>query len=247
MILLANDSWEIKNSKIKGRGVFAAADIAPGTVIGDYLGKVINTAMDDTTEKDDLYLMYYHDYASIVPADPKASGIHLLNHSCTPNSWVYTYKGHTLVFSLRKIFKGEELTVSYLLSPGDEFCKSCTHICKCRSKFCKQTMHLSEERFLEWSKFNEAQAKKTKRVRVRYGKILPKLTSYPDKILDHEIYSLFGFPGKPSISLNNIKFPTAQELRKLIRETGRTLEFPKLKVRVFGVESGEIITESYGW
>src|SRR5687768_10758672 len=84
MFLLDASYWEVKTTKEKGRGVFAKKDIAPGIVIADYLGRVIKTAEEDTSEKDGLYLLYYHDYASIYPADLEAEGFHLVNHSCVP-------------------------------------------------------------------------------------------------------------------------------------------------------------------
>ncbi len=243
MILLADDSWEIKTTKHKGRGIFATKDIPAGTVIGDYLGKVIKTAEEDTYETDEgLYLMYYHDYASLHPTDVNEPGIHLINHACLPNCWMYTYKGHTLFFALRHIFKGEELTISYLLSP-DAACDPCKHTCKCESILCYQSMHLSQELFDQWDTLNEAQAKTTKRERVRYGHELPKLTTYPDTIPDHPFYSLVGAIEQPPLTRADKKLPTLHELRRIIRKTGRTIAFPRLKTRVLGVQNGVIISE----
>jgi hypothetical protein len=244
MILLTDDSWEIKTTQKKGRGIYAKKNIAAGIVIGDYIGKVLKTAEDDTHETDEgLYLMYYHNYASLYPTDIKAPGIHLINHSCEANCWMYIYQGHTLFFSLRHIFKGEELTTSYLLNP-DMGCDPCTHVCKCDSMLCSSTMHLSQDRFEKWSKFSEEQAKKTKRTRIRYGRELSKLISYPDIIPDHPIYNLFGSSQQPFLTLDNKKLPSIQELRKVIRETGRTMQFPKLKTRILGIENDTIVSEA---
>lgn len=240
MILLPDNSFDIKNTKEKGRGLFATKDIDPGVVIGDYLGRVVKTADEDISEADGLYLMYYSDTASIYPTDLSSTGIHLLNHSCTPNCWIYVYKGHTLFFSLREIFKGEELTVSYLLSP-DEHCNPCKHICRCNSKLCTGTMHLSKEYFDKWRKFSDLQEKKTKRVPIRYGKELPKLDSYPKSIPDHPIYNMFANSEKPSLKLNNKKLPEISKIRKLIRETGLPLQIPALKTKIFGFQNNEII------
>jgi SET domain-containing protein len=113
MILLPSKYWEIKDTKNKGRGLFAKMDIPKGLIIGDYLGKVIHPK-DAVVDEENFYLMYYHDTAAIVP-DLAKDGVHLLNHACIPNSFLYTYKGHTLAFTLKKILKGEELTIPYLL------------------------------------------------------------------------------------------------------------------------------------
>lgn len=241
MILLPQSSWEIQTTKQKGKGLFATKDIVPGTVIGDYIGKVLRTAVDDTSEKNGLYLLYYHDYASIYPEDLAAPGIHLINHSCAPNCWIYTYKGHTLFFSLRKIFAGEELTASYQLSPA-AFCDPCHHACYCGSKHCRGTMHLSEERFQRWNAFSENQAKQTKRARIRYGKLLPQLPSYPTAIKDDPMYDLFGSQEKTPVVLSNAKLPSVPILRKKIRNTGRTLTFPRIKQTVVGIQDDVIVT-----
>ena len=113
MFLIPEDFWEVRKTAEKGLGVFAKKEILAGTVIGDYLGKVIKTAEYDL-ERDakGLFLMYLNDSASIYP-DLSKPGIHLLNHSCEPNCWIYCFRGHTLFFALRNIKKGEELYCHY--------------------------------------------------------------------------------------------------------------------------------------
>lgn len=187
MFLLKNDFWEIKKTKEKGNGVFCKKEIKAGTVIGDYLGKVINiTEYDIETDKKELYLMYFSDNAFIYP-NLKKPGVHLINHSCDPNCWIYIFHGHTLFFALKKINPDEEFTISYLLCPK-EICKSCTHICKCGSKNCTGTMHLSKEKYKMWQNFQTKEKKKTKRIKISFGKTLPKLKEYPKKIQINPIY-----------------------------------------------------------
>lgn len=245
MFFIPQNFLEVKNTKEKGKGVFAKKDIIPGIVIGDYIGTVLKTAKALPDDKENLYLMYYHDQASIFP-DLKIPGIHLLNHSCTPNCWMYTHKGHTLFFTLRKIFKGEELTISYLLSPKDPYCKACTHICACSSSFCTKSFHLSEKQYDAWSLFHDAQIKHTKKKRIRYGKTLAKLSHYPKTIADHPIYTLFGSDKASPIVLQNNHLPTIPEIRKIIRENGRTILLPKLHIKIYGVMEEKVILEKRG-
>lgn len=175
MFLLKDDSFQVRKTKNKGFGVFAKKAIKKGTIISDYLGKVIKTAdYNLDLDKNGLYLMYLTDQAAVYP-NPSGFGPHLINHSCEPNCWIYTYCGHTLFFATRDIKAGEELTISYLLSPNCS--KSCTHACRCASKFCTGTMHLSEKKYKLWQKFQERQ--KTKITKVIFGKDLPRLASYP--------------------------------------------------------------------
>lgn len=243
MFLIPDDSWEVRKTMTKGRGIFAMKEITAGTVIGDYLGKVIRTADEsDIDEKDNFYLMFYHDYASIFP-DLTKPGIHLLNHSCTPNVWMYTYHGHTLFFVLRRIFPGEEMTVSYLLSPQKD-CPECTHFCICNSILCYGTMHMAEKRHAEWSEFHEKEAAKTGRQRIRYGKNLPKLKTYPQSIPDARVYTLFAAKGQKAIVKEDETLPSVSVLRESIRETGRAIDFPNLKQRVLGITESLICSES---
>jgi len=188
MILLPDDQWVIKPTAQTGRGIFATKKIGQGVVVGDYIGTVIKIAESNTSEADiGMYLMYYHDNAAIYPADLAAPGMHLINHSCRPNCWMYVYRGHTLFFSLREIEPGEELTVSYLIAPN-EACNPCRHQCRCGLKNCTGTMHLSNEKYKLWSEFANTQGKETKRERIRYGNLLKKLDSYPRIIPYHPIY-----------------------------------------------------------
>lgn len=188
MFLLSSDYWHIQKTKEKGRGVFARKKIAAGTIIGDYLGKVIKTSTYDLSkDTKGLYLMYLTDQASIYP-NLKKPDIHLFNHACVPNCWMYIYRGHTLFFSLRDIEAGEELTISYLLSPKDETCDLCTHVCRCSSISCSGTMHLTKQQYEKWQRFLGLEKKKTKCVRFVYGKILPKLSVYPTRISGDPMY-----------------------------------------------------------
>lgn len=244
MLLLPPDMWEIQTTKNKGRGIFAKQTIQPGIVVGDYIGTVINNALDDTSEKDGLYLMYYHDRASIYPTDIKDVSIHLMNHSCMPNCWLYTHKGHTLFFTLRTVFAGEELTTDYLLSP-DDYCTPCLHKCTCNSPFCRGTMHLREEQFQTWNTFHEVQAGETKREPIRYGKLLKPLKEYPNFIPDHPIYNLFGSSSAEPLIRHEEKLPSLKTLRKMIRETGKMQAFPKLAILILGIQNDEIKSRKF--
>lgn len=180
MILLPNKYWEVKKTKNKGQGIFALQEISKGTIIGDYLGKIIHPLNAIIDEKN-IYLMYYSDEAVILP-DLKITGAHLINNSCTPNSWLYIYKGHTLAFVLRNIVPGEEITIPYLLPPIDNYCNPCLHICNCGSKKCIKTMHMTKEKYNKWRKITKKQSNETKNEKVIYGKKLKKLSEYPESI-----------------------------------------------------------------
>ncbi len=242
MFLLPENYWEVKQTNKRGKGVYAIREIKPGKVIGDYLGTVLRTAEADTHERDGLlYLMYYHDYASIFP-DLNKPGVHLLNHSCTPNLWMYTLEGHTLFFALRHIFPGEELTISYLLSPKDAYCDPCTHQCVCASAFCTGTMHLSEKDYADWNKFHDAQMRATKKRRIAYNKPLTPLPTYPRTIPDNSLYRLYGSNQQPPESLQTKTVPSTKIARGIIRQTGKRLFIPQLQLHIYGVVDDALIS-----
>jgi len=244
MFLIPNSAWVEKESGKKGKGIFAKTEIEAGVVIGDYTGQVIPMSDENNYGNDKhLYLMYYSDEALIYP-DLSKPGIHLLNHSCTPNSWMYTYKGHTLFFTLRKIFPGEELCVSYLLSPLDSSCKSCSHTCDCREELCFQSMHLSTARYAKWSAFHEEQEKKTKMQEVKMYKNLPALEDYPDRIEDDLIYTLFGTKTREPVISNSKCLPSLLAMRKMIRTSGRRIVFPEIGIIVEGIYEDLVISKS---
>lgn len=154
MFLLGSYYWEIRATKDKGRGVFARKAITLGVVIGDYVGELIKfTEVDYDKEKENMFLMYYNDTLGIYP-DLSKPGVHLLNHSCYPNAFIYAYKNHTLVCAINDIKKDEEITISYLLPPKAD-CKNCSHNCRCGSKNCTNTMHLSEKKYMVWQNFQK--------------------------------------------------------------------------------------------
>lgn len=192
MFLIPTDNWEIKQTKEKGKGVFAIKKIKKGTVIGDYLGKVIKTIEYDLSKDEKgLYLMFLNDEAAIYP-NLKKTGLHLINHSCKPNCFIYIHEGHTLFFAIRNIKAKEELTIFYLLSPKGK-CDPCTHICKCGNKKCSGTMHLTESKYKNWQKFQESYFDKKVRAKIVFEKNLPKLKSYPKILGNDPIYEAIKF------------------------------------------------------
>ncbi len=164
MFLISDDYWQVQKTKHKGLGVFAKKKILKNTIISDYLGKVVKTADYDLgLDKKGLYLMYFSDQASIYP-DLDKPGPHLINHSCTPNCWMYVYRGHTLFYATRNIEPGEEITIDYLLSPNDD------HVCLCDGKNCTGKLHGPNSSRVE---------NVGRRTKIIFGQYLLPLKNYP--------------------------------------------------------------------
>jgi len=231
---------EIKVTKRQGRGVFATRDIPAGTVIGDYLGMIVRTE-DEGTEGEHFYSMYYSDKATIEP-DPLVPGIHLLNHSCAANCGMYTLKRRCIYVALRKIHKGEELTIHYALpAPNEEDCDPCEHECHCGAPLCTGTMHLSDQYYQKWVKYVEKGEVGPEIPASGYGKPLPPLEKYPATLPDAKIFNIYVNLKVSPQKCTQAQLPTMRELRKMLRESGRRIAFTKLKLVVEGIVYERII------
>lgn len=225
-----------------GRGVFTTRDLNPGVIIGDYLGPIVfDKDIPHLKNSDHFYDMYYDEGTSVNPSGD-TPGIHLINHSCTPNTWMYTYHRHTLYFALRKIFKGEELTVNYLIGPIDEDCDPCEHKCTCDSPICRGSMHMSQSEFEKWTELENKEEMMTTAVMQKPGEDLKKLPHYPSLIPDHPIYTLFGNPNVEPLLHQTRSLLSLDEIRLLIRDSGRVIDLPLINTRILGVLNEYLIS-----
>lgn len=100
--------YEVKDSGIHGKGLFAIRKIAEGKVIGTYQGPKV---YDDADDGDHVLWIEDHD-GSIYGVDGK-NELRYVNHSTKAN---VVFEGEELI-ALRDIKKGEELTHHY----GDDW------------------------------------------------------------------------------------------------------------------------------
>ncbi len=243
MFILSEDYWELKLTKDRNRGIFAKKIIPPGTVIGDYLGLLLPASQENKIGP--TYTMYFNDTSILVPSDPSEVDVHLLNHSCISTCDTYPYKGHALIFALRKIFPGEELTFQYLIDPpvsGNE--PTSMHPCLCGSLICHGTMNTTPqivEKLEETLSFLDD--KDYEKLPVPYGNELPKLDFYPKKIPDHSAYDLCGsFIKTPFIS-HEKRLPSINNIRNKIRMTGRRINYINLGFTLVGIMDGVLISQ----
>jgi SET domain-containing protein len=136
------DCWlhpdvEVRDSPIQGRGLFAARDIATGTVVSRVGGRLVSGAelaeafaaaardpehpyIDTITVAEDVHLI-------LPPRRPNGYG----NHSCGPNVWWIDAYSQA---ARRDIGAGEELTNDYATSTGiADFRMDCA----CGSELCR--------------------------------------------------------------------------------------------------------------
>lgn len=242
MFVISDKFWRIKVTKDKGRAAFCKKEIPPGAIIGDYLGTIIRPK--DADKKDALLGMWRND-KEVIWAEHKSLGVHLINHSCTPSAAFYPHKGHVLVVALRKILPGEEITVSYFIDPVPHRTVEEVYSCFCESEYCKGGMYVSKELSDKYETFiKKTQGALLNKQIVPYGKKLPPLKNYPVTLPDNVVYDLYGsLKEKPFIS-NDKKLPTNLEIRKLIRKTGRTINFKNIGIKVIGVIGNSLVVKS---
>jgi hypothetical protein len=225
----------VRQTDTKGKGVFATTDIPAGTIIGDYLGIITESDKGLKHDKGAVYDMWYSDKADVCPS-PQDEGVHLINTSCEPNCAMTAIGRHTILFALRKIFPGEELTYDYFLGAQESDCDSGTDNCHCGSDFCRGTIYSNPKAYREWEEYLEAIiGDLPEEPPVAYGKPLPPLEKYPETIDDHFIHPMWGSPMQQPMACEPEILGDASKLRAIIRESGRQLWFPKLGVVVEGI------------
>lgn len=246
MFLLDESYYEIKKTKDRGRGVFARKEIPAGTLIGDYTGRLLLEKETSRLEKkygNACYSMDYNDNdLSIFPLDVDGVGVHLINHSCAPNSDIFFYYGHDLFFALRQILPGEEITIDYSFDPdyqGKEF----LHPCFCGSPNCRGTMYTSIERLRRFGAFCRRVTKGQKFEELKAGDLFGPLASYPKSIKDYPEFSLYANRQAKPLICDDKKLPGVAELRRRLRREGRVLNFKQLGLKVWGVAEGVIMIE----
>jgi len=248
MFLLSSDYYQVKKTAKKGKGVFARKHIPAGTLIGDYLGRIVSDSEGEELEKkcQGCYSFeYIGEDISIFPLDLKKIGVHLINHSCGANCSVYDYQGHNIFFALRHIFPGEELTFDYSF---DSEAGGGDSACFCESPFCRGTMYARADKpSFNPKKKDKKKAKKVKEDKfhiAKIGEILLPLDNYPKEIKDNmDIYDIYAnLEMKPLVSKEK-KLPPLKVMRTEMRLTGRRLKFPELNLTVLAIVDKHLIIE----
>ena len=127
---------EVKRSKIHRYGLFAGENIPANRKVIEYTGERLNRKQaKDRGDKQLTYLFAVDNYWTLDGA-VGGSGAEIINHCCEASLVSRVMKGHIIYMSLRKIKKGEELTIDYNFpkSSGDRT------PCKCGAKNCRGTL-----------------------------------------------------------------------------------------------------------
>lgn len=129
---------EVKPSTIDGRGCFATVSFKKGRKIAEYVGERI--ARQETARrlrgKRRIRICGVDAYWAI-DGNVGGNGTQYINHSCAPNCYMKSVRGHLLFFALRDIQPGEELLLDYEVSYHDDGKGCCCGAPTCRGRINK--------------------------------------------------------------------------------------------------------------
>jgi uncharacterized protein len=138
----SNGKFEIRQSGIQGRGLFATRRIRPGQRIIEYTGERITNAEADR-RYDDEKMRRHHtflftlDKKVCVDGNRGGNDARLINHSCDPNCEAIIDDGEIWIYAKKNIQPGVELAYDYQYErtndPGDEN----FYACQCGSTKCR--------------------------------------------------------------------------------------------------------------
>ncbi|CAN2388034.1 histone methyltransferase activity (H3-K4 specific) [Pristimantis euphronides] len=137
----------VYRSAIHGRGLFCKRNIDAGEMVIEYSGIVIRAVLTDKREKYydskgiGCYMFRIDDF-DVVDATMHGNAARFINHSCEPNCYsrVIHVEGqkHIVIFALRRIYRGEELTYDYKFPIEDASSKL---RCNCGAKKCRRYLN----------------------------------------------------------------------------------------------------------
>lgn len=143
----ATPLYVVKNSKVHGRGVFAARKIPADTRIVEYCGERISEKTADKRGSSDPENPFHTFFFSLengrmIDGGVDGSDARWINHSCEPNCEAREEKGRVFIYSVRDIRRGEELNYDYGLVLEGRHTKKIkeAYACRCGAPDCRGTM-----------------------------------------------------------------------------------------------------------
>ncbi len=138
----------VRNSRIHGRGVYAARRIRQGERIIEYRGERITWREADrrppSDPKDPNHTFFFSlDNGRVIDANVGGNSARWINHSCDPNCETEeTDDGRVYIQALRDIRRGEELSYDYCLVVDERLTPTLKrqYECRCGSPRCRGTL-----------------------------------------------------------------------------------------------------------
>jgi len=145
---MAKRPFEVRNSKIQGRGVFATRNIEKDTELIEYTGEIVSDDEGDRRypfEDDERHhtFLFRLENGSVIDAGPKRTAAKYINHSCDPNcEALEDDEDRIWISTMKDVKKGEELTYdyNYVLEERHTAANKKLYPCYCGAKKCRGTI-----------------------------------------------------------------------------------------------------------
>jgi SET domain-containing protein len=138
--------YVVRNSRIHGRGVFAARYIRKGTRIVEYTGERISNKeadrrYDDTKMKRHHTFLFTLDRKTVIDGAIETGGgdASYINHSCEPNCEAVITDKRIFIHALHGIEPGTELAYDYKYerTGKNDAALEKFYFCKCGAPYCR--------------------------------------------------------------------------------------------------------------
>jgi uncharacterized protein len=144
--------FEVRRSRVHGRGVFALRRIRKGTRLIEYVGqRVSHEEADrryaDKDERDNHTFLFTVDKRTVIDAGVDGNDARFFNHSCDPNCESVIEGRRVWIEAIRTIAPGDEMTYDYQIvrDDGDPPDIDKIFACRCGAEHCRGTMLWSKE------------------------------------------------------------------------------------------------------
>jgi hypothetical protein len=141
-----SELYEVRRSRIQGRGAFAIKPIRKGQIVDEYWGQRItheeaDRRYDDNEGRHHTFL-FVLDENTVLDARYGGNDARFINHSCDPNCETEIERGHIYIKAIKAIAPETELTYDYRFDWQDEYEPEDIryYACRCGSKKCRGTI-----------------------------------------------------------------------------------------------------------
>jgi len=160
--------FEVRDSKVHGKGAFALAAIAKGTRLIEYVGervshKEADRRYESKDANDNHTFLFIVDARTVIDAGVDGNDARFFNHSCDPNCESVIENGRVYIETTRTAQPGEELTYDYQIQREADDPADIDEIfaCRCGAPQCRGTMLWPTERKPAKRPARKAKRKKT--------------------------------------------------------------------------------------
>lgn len=138
--------YEVRRSKIQGRGAFAVKPIRTGQKVDEYWGQRISHEEADRRYEDNggrhHTFLFVLDDDVVLDARYGGTDARFINHSCEPNCETVITNGHIYIKAIKPIKPETELAYDYRFDWQDEYEPEDVryYACRCGAKKCRGTI-----------------------------------------------------------------------------------------------------------